>query len=305
MHDDSNSFVTVGSYALGHDAAERQTRAWRCLITSLVLAIVTLSLRASPAGAEELRHTDPAPLAVGMGSGAAALALAAFALPSPQRCSWCKPTALDQALHSPWPASHRRAAANYSHLLSFGMIPAGALDASMTLPLAHSEPHRHAFENVAIVSEAVLVNMALTLTLKKLVARRRPAFFYGRSRSGEFRVHPGQENVSFPSGDTSIAFSFASAATTVAFLRGYPEAPYVLATGATLSTGVALLRVAADVHWPTDVFAGAVLGTLVGVGMPLLLHRRVNDEDNAATMSTPLRPSAPTRPPGFLYSASF
>jgi membrane-associated phospholipid phosphatase len=150
----------------------------------------------------------------------------------------------------------------------------------MLLPLADSDPQRHGFENVAMVTEALLVNLALTVTLKRLVARRRPAFHYGRSRFGEFVVDPLEEFLSFPSGDTSIAFSVASSATTIAFLRGYAEAPYVLAGSATLATGVALLRVAADVHWSTDVLAGAVLGTLVGMGVPLLLHRRVASEES-------------------------
>ena len=248
-------------------------------MAALAIVLVTL-LGPRSAAAEELRRTDVAPLAIGLGSGALALTLAVLALPAPTICNWCQPTSFDERLHSPWLTYRRRTAANYSHLLSFVVIPAGAVGASILLPLADSDPQRHGPENVAMLTEALLVNLALTVTLKRLVARQRPAFHYGRSRYGEFVADPVEEFLSFPSGDTSIAFSVASSATTIAFLRGYAEAPYVLAGGATLATGVALLRVAADVHWLTDVLAGAVLGTLVGAGMPLLLHRRVASEES-------------------------
>jgi membrane-associated phospholipid phosphatase len=290
MRSGFDSTATTGSHAL---AGRPVVRPWRPAALVLAIVLVTL-LGPSAASAEELRRTDAAPLAIGLGSGALALTLALFALPSPTVCNWCLPTSLDETLHSPWATHRRRAAASYSHLLSFVVIPAGAVSTSMLLPLVDSQPQRHSFENVAMVTESLLANLALTVALKRVVARRRPAFHYGRSRFGEFVVDPLEEFLSFPSGDTSIAFSVASSATTIAFLRGYAEAPYVLAGGATLATGVALLRVAADVHWSTDVLAGAVLGTLVGMGVPLLLHRRIAREDSPpGSNASALRSIAP------------
>jgi membrane-associated phospholipid phosphatase len=292
MRSGFDSTATAGSRALAGRPVS-MVRPWRPAIAAIAVVFVTL-LGPSAATAEELRRTDVAPLAIGLGSGALALTLSLLAVPAPTLCNWCAPTSLDETLHSPWSTYRRRTAASYSHLLSFVVIPAGAVSASMLLPLADSSPARHGFENVAMVTEGLLVNLALTVTLKRLVARRRPAFHYGRSRFGEFVVDPLEEFLSFPSGDTSIAFSVASSATTIAFLRGYAEAPYVLAGGATLATGVALLRVAADVHWSTDVLAGAVLGTLVGMGVPLLLHRRVaSAESPPGSNASPLPNIAP------------
>ena len=39
-----------------------------------------------------------------------------------------------------------------------------------------------------------------------------------------------------------------------------------------MATATAVLRLAADKHWATDVLTGLVLGAAVGVGVPLLLH---------------------------------
>ena len=35
-----------------------------------------------------------------------------------------------------------------------------------------------------------------------------------------------------------------------------------------------LLRIAADMHWATDVLTGAVMGTMVGILTPLCVHPR-------------------------------
>lgn len=273
-----------------------------------LLAVLALAGGLSAPGlaaGEELERTDALSLGLGVGVNAATLAVTMLALPVPDACRWCGPTAFDESLHAPWAQDRRRDAAQYSHLVSFVVLPAGALGSAMLLPLGHAHPQRHAFENAAMVTEAVLANITLTTVVKRLVARRRPAFYYERSGYAEFDLDSGEQFVSFPSGDTSIAFSAASAATTVAFLRGYPEAPYVLAVGGVLASGVAALRVAADVHWPTDVVAGAALGTLVGIGMPLLLHPRVDETDGAASTSATLTPRLSLGGSTLFYSGTF
>ena len=48
----------------------------------------------------------------------------------------------------------------------------------------------------------------------------------------------------------------------------------------TLASAVGYLRIAGDMHYLTDVLAGAAIGTAVGVAMPLALHGR---EDGGRT----------------------
>ena len=269
---------------------------------------MTLSLLAArpAAAAEELQHRAGGRLAVELG-GAAALTLGSVLLPNPDECRWCSPPGIDLFLHSPWPDSGRDEVAFVSHALSFGALPLGAIGTAVLLPLGHDEPDRHALENLAIVSEAVMLNVALTITVKKLVARRRPAHFYGRGAACEFGDESDEKNLSFFSGDSSVAFTLASATSTLAFLRGYSEAPYVLAVSSVLAGSAAALRVASDVHWPTDVLTGSLVGTAVGVLVPVLLHPREETESaSVSRASLGLRSSGtPASRFGFGYAAAF
>jgi membrane-associated phospholipid phosphatase len=46
------------------------------------------------------------------------------------------------------------------------------------------------------------------------------------------------------------------------------------AVGAAGAFAVAVLRMRADMHWATDVTMGAIVGTAIGAGIPLVFHRR-------------------------------
>jgi len=50
---------------------------------------------------------------------------------------------------------------------------------------------------------------------------------------------------------------------------------------------VGVLRIAADMHWASDVLTGAAVGTAVGAGLPVLLHAR-NPESPTNTAILPL-----------------
>ncbi len=287
--------------------AREQARQARRLARGSGAALLALSmLGASTAAAEELEHRSGGRFAVELG-GAAALTVVSLLLPLPEECRWCSPPGVDLFLHSPWPDSGRDEVAFVSHALAFGALPLGAIGTAVLLPLAHDEPDRHALENLAIVSEAIMLNLALTITVKKLVARRRPAYFYGRGDACEFGAKSEEKNLSFFSGDSSVAFTLASAASTLSFLRGYPEAPYVLAAGSVLAGSAAVMRVASDVHWPTDVLTGSLVGTAVGVLVPLLLHPREETESaSVSRASLGLRNSrGPASRFGLGYSGAF
>jgi membrane-associated phospholipid phosphatase len=80
-------------------------------------------------------------------------------------------------------------------------------------------------------------------------------------------------------------------------MRGYRSAPYVTVAGAAFAGATGLLRSAADVHWPSDVITGALVGTGLGVALPLLLHphRKVSTEPSMSE-GAPLRTLASDAP---------
>ena len=60
----------------------------------------------------------------------------------------------------------------------------------------------------------------------------------------------------------------------------------------------AVLRMVADKHYLTDVLVGAAVGTLFGIGLPLLLH---NESPAAPASSLQLSPT----PGGFALTGQF
>lgn len=193
---------------------------------------------------------------------------------SQAKCAWCEPGRFDRRGHDALAVEHRRAAALVSHAPSFVILPFGGL-AGVVAPALHRGEKRDAVENGWIYTNGFLLTLAVTDTTKRAVARRRPVFLFGRDKDSEFDTWPREENLSFFSGDTACAFEFAASSATIAFLRGYRTAPLLASVGGALATSTAILRVASEAHWPTDVLTGAAVGTVIGVGFPLLAHGRV------------------------------
>jgi membrane-associated phospholipid phosphatase len=105
-----------------------------------------------------------------------------------------------------------------------------------------------------------------------LVARERPYVQTVRAGDNGRRRHTDDDDVSFFSGHTTEAFALASAAGTVATMRGYRWAPVTWVFGGGLAAGTGYLRLAADRHWFTDVLVGMIVGVGIGMAVPLLLH---------------------------------
>lgn len=131
---------------------------------------------------------------------------------------------------------------------------------------------------LAVQSALVLSAAALAAySFKNLVARERPFGAYCRADRGyAAECAEGAAPASFMSGHAALSF----AAATIACVQHRELALYgdqVADTAAcvvplVLATAVSTLRVLSDQHYATDVLAGAVAGTLSGLGLGLLLH---------------------------------
>ena len=122
-------------------------------------------------------------------------------------------------------------------------------------------------EDLAVYVEAVSVAQVATTALKLAIGRARPVLYTNAATPTVARDELG----SLPSGHASTAFSAAAAYWSIMQRRGEAgrRTPQIVGLFA-LATATAALRVAAHQHFPTDVIAGAVLGTAVGWAIPQL-----------------------------------
>ncbi len=126
--------------------------------------------------------------------------------------------------------------------------------------------------DLLVMQEATVVSGLLTSVFKYSVRRPRPSQ-YSNAMPGRFGMFEHQ--LSFPSGHTSIAAAATVSYATTFGLR-HPDSPWRWAMYglAALWTGMtAQGRVAAGMHFYTDVLAGAAIGTACGVLIPWM-HRK-------------------------------
>ena len=142
-----------------------------------------------------------------------------------------------------------------SHVLLVGVIGGAALAS-----LSGSDPAR-ARGNIAVLADAGSWTFATTELLKVGVHRSRPELY-----RADAPVVAGTKDsrLSFPSGHTSLAFAEATAYTTLALRQHLPHAGRNAVLLYVAATAVGALRVAGGKHFPTDVLAGAALGSGIG-----------------------------------------
>jgi membrane-associated phospholipid phosphatase len=185
---------------------------------------------------------------------------------APRACRVCGTNALDDWGRERLAWDSHRGPRLSSHALAYALLPAAV--ATHALLVARGSGDLDAgLVDVLLIAEASAIALNVNTLVKYAVARERP----GRGDVDRFR---SDDNLSFPSGHTTLAFALVSSAATVAQLRGYRTSPWVWAAGMVLAGGVGYLRVAADAHHLTDVATGAALGTAIGVAVPRLFHGR-------------------------------
>lgn len=120
-------------------------------------------------------------------------------------------------------------------------------------------------QEAALLSfESFIVANTIGTAVKIGAGRARPYADEGSTKLSPFSTDTA--HTSFPSGHTVNAFSIASV-----FAEEYDN-PLVDVTAYGLASAVALQRVYDDKHWASDVFAGAILGTVVGKSI-FYLHK--------------------------------
>jgi membrane-associated phospholipid phosphatase len=124
--------------------------------------------------------------------------------------------------------------------------------------------------DAVVISEVMLITGALTALLKDGVGRRRPWSYDVDATDRPFERDTMR---SFPSGHSSETFAAATVGCVTFVRRHQPGAAGAVAAcgpGYALAAVTAGLRVSAAAHFPTDVLLGSLIGTGVGLAVPLL-----------------------------------
>lgn len=124
--------------------------------------------------------------------------------------------------------------------------------------------------DLVVVAESILLSNAVG-ALVNLGARRPRPLAYGTAAPEDERLR-GNTSLSFFSGHTAGAFA-AALSTYATLRRRHPDSPlpYVaLAVGVTAAGFIGTTRVLAGDHFPTDVVAGALVGSALGLLVPAL-----------------------------------
>ena len=100
------------------------------------------------------------------------------------------------------------------------------------------------------ITESIAITEAVTFATKAIVNRERPAI-----ADPTFTSITKAKNASFPSGHTSAAFSVATSLTIV------KPKWYVYVPAFTWASLVGYSRMYLGVHYPTDILAGAIIGS--------------------------------------------
>ncbi|MFN2564234.1 MAG: phosphatase PAP2 family protein [Gemmatimonadaceae bacterium] len=167
-------------------------------------------------------------------------------------------------LQRPWPQSSaflRETAQGIETIASPGALIFGG-----SLYAAGVATRRRAIADVGWHTlEALALSGQVTSALKGAFGRTRPYAAAGDARDFDFGGgFATTTRRSFPSGHTSIAFTFATVVAEETSHR-WPRAHRVIAPLAyAAATGVGVARMYHDKHWASDVVLGAAIGTLSG-----------------------------------------
>jgi undecaprenyl-diphosphatase len=147
---------------------------------------------------------------------------------------------------------------------ALGHLGRGGLIWHATAPIVAARSQQSTPRGTLLSSIAIGTAFALSTTLAKAIERPRPC------QQGERPLIPCPDGGSLPSDQAAAAFA---AASMFAWLQPRLRRPLAIA-----ATAMATARVTCGVHYPSDVIAGALIGTATACITQALAERRASDD---------------------------
>lgn len=191
---------------------------------------------------------------------------------APHKCIWCNTNPMDETITDAVSWSTPKYAARAADVTAFGVIPAFAAG-SLLISSGLDNRIQNAGTDMMLIAEALTISSLLNQIVKFSVGRARP--FTVRNNHG-FYSDRTDDNLSFYSGHTNMAFALVVSAGTIAHIRHYDAEPYIWGIGIPMALFVAYARMAAQKHYFTDVLVGALVGSAVGFLVPWLHQKSSN-----------------------------
>lgn len=200
---------------------------------------------------------------------------------APAACRWCETNGFDTAVRQAFNPSLSPSAEGISgahvasNLVGFVGVPVAMLGLDALLSWRDGVFVEAFPVDAVLMLEATMAILGVNQVVKFSVGRGRPYTVGAGTELLAMGHDIADNNLSFFSGHSTFTFALASSAATIAGLRGYRHAWVLWAVGMPLAATTAILRLAADKHWMSDVLLGSALGIAAGVLLPTLLHRRI------------------------------
>ena len=191
---------------------------------------------------------------------------------APESCRWCDVDDTGKWAPPTWDGwaretlgGHGGTAATTSDVFAFAVLPLAAVG----VDLLANDGDWHAFgDDMTLVTQAVAASALVNQVVKYSAGRARPYTHFSPRTFDEDH----DQNLSFYSGHTSLAFSMVVATGLALQRRDSPYAPWVFGVGLPVATGVGLLRIMADKHYLTDVTVGAIMGSAIPYLLISVVH---------------------------------